>query len=127
MLAVASGEDTGAAVEALGSILVASSDKGVCAILLGNDPAQLVRDLQDRFPRARLMGGNREYEKLVARVVGFVEAPAGEATQTCIGPRGVGTDSSSQRGSGKRPCQALPIVVSGRLRAVTRFPAPSSA
>lgn len=59
----------------LGALLVASSSKGVAAILLGNDPDELVRDLQDRFPKARLVGGDRDYEKLVARVVGFVEAP----------------------------------------------------
>ena len=59
----------------LGAILVASSDKGVAAILLGDDPDALVRDLQDRFPRARLIGGDAAYEALVARVVGFVEAP----------------------------------------------------
>ncbi len=59
----------------LGSILVASSDKGVCAILLGNDPAQLTRDLQDRFPRASLIGGDRNYERVVSRVVGFIEQP----------------------------------------------------
>jgi AraC family transcriptional regulator of adaptative response/methylated-DNA-[protein]-cysteine methyltransferase len=60
----------------LGSILVATSDRGVCAILLGEDPDALVRDLQDRFPRARLLGGDPGFERLVARVVGFVEAPA---------------------------------------------------
>ncbi len=59
----------------LGSILVATSAKGVCAILLGDDPNALVRDLQDRFPRAELVGGDGEFESLVARVVGFVEAP----------------------------------------------------
>jgi AraC family transcriptional regulator of adaptative response/methylated-DNA-[protein]-cysteine methyltransferase len=59
----------------LGSILVASSEKGVCAILIGDDPEALVRDLQDRFPRATLIGGDAEFEKLVARVVGFIEAP----------------------------------------------------
>jgi len=59
----------------LGAILVASSDKGVASILIGDDPDALVRELQDRFPRARLVGGDAEYEKLVARVVGFVEAP----------------------------------------------------
>ena len=59
----------------LGAILVASSKKGVAAILLGDDPDELVRALQDRFPRAHLVGGDREYEGLVARVVGFVEAP----------------------------------------------------
>jgi len=59
----------------LGAILVASSDKGVAAILMGEDPGALVRDLQDRFPRARLTGGDADYERLVARVVGFVETP----------------------------------------------------
>jgi AraC family transcriptional regulator of adaptative response/methylated-DNA-[protein]-cysteine methyltransferase len=60
----------------LGSILVAATDKGVCAILLGDDPEALVRDLQDRFPKAQLLGGDADFEHLVARVVGFVEAPA---------------------------------------------------
>ncbi|MDQ3696006.1 MAG: bifunctional DNA-binding transcriptional regulator/O6-methylguanine-DNA methyltransferase Ada [Chloroflexota bacterium] len=59
----------------LGSILAASSEKGVCAILIGDDPNALVRDLQDRFPHARLIGGDADFEKLMARVVGFVEAP----------------------------------------------------
>lgn len=59
----------------LGSILVAKSDRGVCAIMLGDDPEALARDLQDRFPRAALIGGDAEFEGLVARVVGFVEAP----------------------------------------------------
>jgi len=59
----------------LGAILVASSKKGVAAILLGDDPDTLVRNLQDRFPKARLIGADRDYEALVARVVGFVEAP----------------------------------------------------
>ncbi len=59
----------------LGSILVAKSEKGVCAILIGDDPEALVHDLQDRFPRARLIGGDADFETLVAQVVGFVEAP----------------------------------------------------
>ncbi|MFH5926051.1 bifunctional DNA-binding transcriptional regulator/O6-methylguanine-DNA methyltransferase Ada [Roseomonas xinghualingensis] len=59
----------------LGAILVARSERGVCAILLGDDPDALLRDLQDRFPRARLIGGDAEFEAMVARVVGFVEAP----------------------------------------------------
>jgi AraC family transcriptional regulator of adaptative response/methylated-DNA-[protein]-cysteine methyltransferase len=59
----------------LGAILVASSQKGVASILLGDDPDELVRNLQDRFPKAHLVGGDRDYEALVARVVGFVEAP----------------------------------------------------
>lgn len=59
----------------LGAILVARSKLGVCAILLGDDPDALVRDLQDRFPAANLIGGDQAFEQLVARVVGFVEAP----------------------------------------------------
>jgi AraC family transcriptional regulator, regulatory protein of adaptative response / methylated-DNA-[protein]-cysteine methyltransferase len=59
----------------LGAILVASSTRGVAAILLGDDAGTLLRDLQDRFPKARLIGADREYEAMVARVVGFVEAP----------------------------------------------------
>jgi AraC family transcriptional regulator, regulatory protein of adaptative response / methylated-DNA-[protein]-cysteine methyltransferase len=59
----------------LGSILVATSERGVCAILLGDDPDELARDLQDQFPRANLIGGDGAFEQLVATVVGFVEAP----------------------------------------------------
>ena len=59
----------------LGAVLVAATDKGVCAILLGDDPDVLVRELQDRFPRAELKGGDVEFERMVAQVVGLVEAP----------------------------------------------------
>jgi AraC family transcriptional regulator, regulatory protein of adaptative response / methylated-DNA-[protein]-cysteine methyltransferase len=59
----------------LGSILVARSGRGVCAILLGDDPDALARELQDRFPRATLIGGDAEFEGVVAKVVGLVEAP----------------------------------------------------
>lgn len=59
----------------LGAILVAATDKGVCAILLGDDPEALVRDLQDRFDRAELVGGEAAFEALVARAVGLVEDP----------------------------------------------------
>ena len=60
----------------LGSILVAQSDRGICAILLGDDPDSLARDLQDQFPQANLIGGDATFEQLVAKVIGFVEAPA---------------------------------------------------
>lgn len=60
----------------IGSVLVALSPKGVCAILLGDDPEALAHDLQDRFPQANLIGGDAGFEELVAKVVGFVEAPS---------------------------------------------------
>lgn len=59
----------------LGSILVAQSERGVCAILLGDDPDELIADLERRFPRAELLGGDAGFERVVATVVGFVEAP----------------------------------------------------
>lgn len=59
----------------LGSILVAASEKGIVSILLGDDPEALVHDLEDRFPKATLIGGDRVFEKTMARVVGLVEAP----------------------------------------------------
>jgi AraC family transcriptional regulator of adaptative response/methylated-DNA-[protein]-cysteine methyltransferase len=59
----------------VGAILVAQSQRGICAILLGDDPDQLVRDLQDQFPKAELIGGDGAFEQLVAQVVGFIEAP----------------------------------------------------
>ncbi|MGO9675570.1 MAG: bifunctional DNA-binding transcriptional regulator/O6-methylguanine-DNA methyltransferase Ada [Methylocella sp.] len=59
----------------LGAILVARSEKGVCAILLGDDAEVLAGELQDRFRNARLIGADREFDALIAKVIGFVEAP----------------------------------------------------
>jgi AraC family transcriptional regulator of adaptative response/methylated-DNA-[protein]-cysteine methyltransferase len=59
----------------LGAILVASSRKGVAAILLGDDPDELILGLHNRFPKAHIIGADRDYEALIARVVGLVEAP----------------------------------------------------
>ena len=60
---------------ALGAILVAESARGICAISLGDDPEPLVRELQDRFPRANLIGDDPDFDARVAQVIGFVEAP----------------------------------------------------
>ncbi len=59
----------------LGAILVAATERGVCSILLGDDPEALLRDFQDRFPAAHLIGGDRSFETLIATVVGFVAMP----------------------------------------------------
>jgi len=59
----------------LGAILVASTEQGICAILMDDDPDVLVRDLQDRFPKAELIGAEPEFEQVVSRVVGLVERP----------------------------------------------------
>lgn len=59
----------------LGSLLVAQSERGICAIALGDDPLQLANDLHDRFPAATLNSGDADFAQLVARVIAFVEAP----------------------------------------------------
>lgn len=59
----------------LGAVLVAISSKGVCAILMGDDPQDLIHDLEKRFPKAQLVGGDREFEDHIARVIGLVENP----------------------------------------------------
>src|SRR5262244_3823731 len=105
----------------LGAILVASSKKGVAAILLGDDPDKLVRNLQDRFPRAHLVGADRDYEALVARVVGFVEAPRigldlpldvrGTAFQQACGRR-----SRRSRSAQRSPMRRLRSALAHRRR-----------
>lgn len=59
----------------LGSLLVASSARGICAISLGDDPDTLARELQDRLPNATLIGGDSEYEQIIAQVVGLIDTP----------------------------------------------------
>ena len=59
----------------LGSILIAQSKKGVCSILIGDDPALLMRDLHDQFPKANLIGDEPDYKGIAARVVALVEEP----------------------------------------------------
>ena len=71
----------------LGVVLVAATDKGIAAISFGDDPEALVRDLQDRFPQAKLVGADPAFEQLVARVVGLVERP-GEGVDLPLDVRG---------------------------------------
>jgi AraC family transcriptional regulator, regulatory protein of adaptative response / methylated-DNA-[protein]-cysteine methyltransferase len=59
----------------LGSILVATSGRGVCSILIGEDPVSLIQNLQDQFPKANLIGDESGYEDMVAKVVGLIEKP----------------------------------------------------
>ncbi|MBB3212030.1 AraC family transcriptional regulator of adaptative response/methylated-DNA-[protein]-cysteine methyltransferase [Herbaspirillum sp. Sphag1AN] len=57
----------------LGAILVAATEHGICAITLGDDPVQLVRELQDRFAKAELIGGDARFEQWMATVIGVIE------------------------------------------------------
>lgn len=59
----------------LGSVLVAQTKRGVCAILLGDDPTFLLKDLQDRFPSASLIGADPAFEREVATVINLIDHP----------------------------------------------------
>jgi AraC family transcriptional regulator, regulatory protein of adaptative response / methylated-DNA-[protein]-cysteine methyltransferase len=59
----------------LGSVLVARTEEGVCAILLGDHPRELALDLQARMPEARLTGADALCDDYVSRVIEFIEAP----------------------------------------------------
>jgi len=59
----------------LGTVLVAASGRGICAILLGDDPAALEADLRTRFPQAAIEPGVDGFAELVGQVVAMVEAP----------------------------------------------------
>jgi AraC family transcriptional regulator, regulatory protein of adaptative response / methylated-DNA-[protein]-cysteine methyltransferase len=129
----------------LGAVLVAQSDRGICAILLGDDPEALVRDLQDRFPRAALIGADSDFERIVATVVAVVEAPrlgldlpldvrgtafqqrVWEALQTIpVGATASYTDVAARIGSPTavravaRACAANPIAVAIPCHRVVR-------
>lgn len=71
----------------LGSVLVAATDKGVCAIELGDDPQALLDGLQRRFPKATLVGADADFEATVAAVLALVEAP-GRASDLPLDIRG---------------------------------------
>ena len=60
----------------LGPVLVAASEKGVCAILFGDEPESLQKELQVMFPRARFVGGDKAFEELTAKVLALVEDPS---------------------------------------------------
>jgi AraC family transcriptional regulator, regulatory protein of adaptative response / methylated-DNA-[protein]-cysteine methyltransferase len=60
----------------LGSILVAASEVGICAISLGDDPRQLLHELENNFPKANLVAGDKRFEKWLATAIAFIERPA---------------------------------------------------
>ena len=62
----------------LGKVLLATSDKGVIAILIGDDVDQLHEDLQQRFPDAHFVDGGREANARVASVIEHIETPTKE-------------------------------------------------
>lgn len=62
----------------LGEFLVAESERGICAILLGESPEALIHELEAEFPRSQLTVGDDNFASRVAQVVSFIEAPGTE-------------------------------------------------
>ena len=60
----------------LGTVLVASSERGACSILLGDGEEELVRDLRKRVPHARIRKAAGELASLLAKVIALVAHPA---------------------------------------------------
>jgi AraC family transcriptional regulator of adaptative response/methylated-DNA-[protein]-cysteine methyltransferase len=59
----------------LGTILVAQSEKGICAVLLGDETQYLLDDLQQRFPKATIVAGNSSFQKTIAQIINVIEQP----------------------------------------------------
>ncbi len=90
----------------LGAVLVAQSDKGICAITLGDEPEALIEDLQDRFPKANLIGADADFEKTVAQVIALVDR--GQALDLPLDIRGTAFQ--------QRVWQALRAIPAGETR-----------
>lgn len=59
----------------LGWVLVAATERGLCAIELGDDAEALAEGLRARFPRARLVADDPAFAEQVRATVALVEAP----------------------------------------------------
>ncbi len=57
----------------LGAILIASTERGLCSVLLGDDPQSLSADLRRRFPNALLSGSDPAYDRIAAQVIACIE------------------------------------------------------
>lgn len=60
----------------LGTVFVACTAAGVCAVLLGDDPAALEADLRARFPRRECAPAGAALAGVIARVVAAIETPS---------------------------------------------------
>lgn len=65
----------GTGKSAVGPVLVASSDKGIVTIMVREKQAQLIRDVQARFPKADLIRDEKGCAPTVEKVVRYIAAP----------------------------------------------------
>jgi AraC family transcriptional regulator, regulatory protein of adaptative response / methylated-DNA-[protein]-cysteine methyltransferase len=59
----------------LGFVLIARSERGVCAVLLGDDPESVTGELEKRFAPTVLLRRDEELAEYLSQVVGLIEAP----------------------------------------------------
>lgn len=57
---------------ALGRCLVAASERGICAILLGDDDATLVAELHELFPTAQDVAADADFQQHVREVIAVI-------------------------------------------------------
>ncbi len=99
----------------LGAVLVAATDRGICAILLGDDAAGLESDLRARFPKARLDAAEPAFAALVSQVVSLVDHPEQAAPHLPLDIRG----TAFQR----RVWEVLRCIPPGETRSYTQVAA----
>ncbi len=61
----------------LGWVIVAATDRGICAVEFGDAPEVLPAELQKRFPKAELREAGEEFADLLRQVVHYIEVPGG--------------------------------------------------
>jgi AraC family transcriptional regulator of adaptative response/methylated-DNA-[protein]-cysteine methyltransferase len=106
---------------ALGRVLVATNDKGLCAILLGDSSQAVARELRERFPDARLVADTPRLTGALSAVMELVE---GRRTSLDLPLDAAGTDFQ------RRVWRALRKIPSGSTASYAeiarRIDAPSS-
>jgi AraC family transcriptional regulator of adaptative response/methylated-DNA-[protein]-cysteine methyltransferase len=60
----------------LGTVLVARSARGICAILIGSETGELTADLALRFPESTLVPNDQELNRDLGKILRFIETPA---------------------------------------------------
>ena len=103
----------------LGRVLAAASERGICAIMLGDDDAGLIADLERRFPNARAIAADADFAATVGEVVAVVDAheqdfggAAADVEDKRVGDRGIeqrGQNAGGHRGRLVRWCARAPI------------------
>lgn len=76
LVTYAVGQQPEGVARAFGSVLIARSEQGVCAILLGEVKALLEAELARYFPRARLQEDAASLENVLADWWAFLETPS---------------------------------------------------